>query len=113
MKKFQEDIEKMKKIHNHILNRIDKENDQEELFQNIKTEIQDQDISKNSHLFKTFLYMLSKILSNHYRYPIFFSKFKKIIPNFKTEIKQFFQAKKYTKYSKKVQNFYYFFSKKK
>ena len=33
--KVQEDIENMKKIHSHILNLLDQENDQEEVFQNI------------------------------------------------------------------------------
>lgn len=54
MMKVQKDIENMKKIHNQVLNFIDKENDQEELFQNIKQEIQDHQISKDSHLLKHF-----------------------------------------------------------
>lgn len=77
----QEHIEKMKKIQNYILNFIDK--DQEEVFQTIKQEIEDSKITKDSHLFRTFLYMLSKILSNHYRYPHFFSKIEKIVQTYK------------------------------
>ena len=93
MMNVQEEIENMKKIHSHILNLLDQENDQEEVFQNIIHEIQDQKLSKDSHLFKTFLHMISKILNNHYRYPNFFTKIEKIILTFKTEIKQFFPNK--------------------
>ena len=63
--KVQEEIESMKKIHGHILNLLDQEDDQEEVFQNIINEIEDQKLSKGSHLFKTFLRMISKILNNY------------------------------------------------
>ena len=89
--KVQEYIEKMKKIQQYILNLLDQENDQEELFQNIKQVIQESQISKDSHLFKTFLYMISKILNNHYRYPNFFTKIEQIILQYKNEIKQNFK----------------------
>ena len=113
MNKVQKDIENMKKIHNHVLNFIDKENDQEELFQNIKQEIQNQNISTDSHLFKTFLYMLSKILNNHYRYPNFFAKIEKIILQYKTEIKQKFKNSEIYKIFEKSPKFLLFLIKEK
>ena len=55
--KVQEDIENMKKIQRHILNLLDQENDQEEVYENIIHEIQDHQFSKDFHLFKTFLHI--------------------------------------------------------
>lgn len=87
-----EQIEKMRKIQSNILEFVDKENNEEEHFENIIQQIEDQNITANRHLLKILLYLLSKILNNHYRYPGFISKIEKIIQKYKTEIKNNFSS---------------------
>ena len=82
----------MKKIQNFILEFVDKEGDEEEHFENIIQQIEDQHISKKREELKTLLYLLSKILNNHYRYPNFISKFERIITKYKTEITNNFSS---------------------
>ena len=83
-----EKIEKMKSIENSILTFIDKESDIEESQQDLIQLIIDSNILTNKYDLKTFLYLLSKILNNHYRYPNFFSKIEKIFKHFESSIKK-------------------------
>ena len=85
-----EQIEKMKQIQNSILEFVDKEDDTEEYFQNIITQIEDINLSKKKKGMKTLLYLLSKISNNHYRYPNFITKIERIIQRYKQEITNFF-----------------------
>ena len=89
---IEEQVKQMQTIENSILNFIDKENNIEEFLQNLNQQIFEPNILTNKHKLKTFLYILSKIMSNHHRYPNFFEKIEKIFNLLLPYVKKYFTS---------------------
>lgn len=86
----QDFIQKMKKIYQNLLEFLDKENDNEEYFQNLISNIEEAKIPESKSKFRTFLYILAKISANHHRYPNFIDKIEKIILSYKFQLMLYF-----------------------
>ena len=86
----QQYLDEMKKIQQNLLDFLDNERDEEEIFQNLKTILDDLKICDNQNQLKSLLYLLSKISNNHHRGPNFFNKIEKILLLFKNDIKKFY-----------------------
>lgn len=87
---IEEYFEEMKSIQSQIIEYIEKEDYEEELFENIIKKIQIKDFFKDRNNFKLVICLLSNIAKNHYRNKNFLNKIKKIFLKFKKEIKQAF-----------------------
>ncbi|KAK8867164.1 hypothetical protein M9Y10_010140 [Tritrichomonas musculus] len=88
---IQEYIEKFTTLQINILEFIDSKEDSEEKLQNISKNIEDFKIKEYRHEFQSLLYLISKISSNHFRVPDFFSKIHKILQLLKEDISQKFE----------------------
>ena len=82
--------EKMKTIHNYLLDFIENGQDVEESYINLKQVIGDENIVTDKHEFKSFLHLASKIINNHSKSSAFFDKIQKIFIDFKDDIMQNF-----------------------
>ena len=85
---IKEYIGKMKIIQNKILNFIVNEDSDEENYENLIKIINDQQIKRNQHDLKVFLYLVIKIANNHHRNYNFFRKIEQILHEVKDEIKK-------------------------
>ena len=84
---IKETLENFKEIQVLTLNFIEKEDEIEENFQNLKSKIDKQKICDNLYSFTLFLHLIAKISDNHFHETDFYSKIEKILLSFKDEIK--------------------------
>ena len=80
-------LEIMKKIQNSLLEFVDNEASNDDLFQNLIKILDEQQITGNKHVFKSTLYIISSIANDHHRNLTFFSKIEQILLNYKEIIK--------------------------
>ena len=80
-------LDKMKSIHLNILDFIDSEEQNENIYQNLINLFKDQQISSEKHDFQLFLQMISVIIEYHFRGPKFFEKIEQILLFFENSIK--------------------------
>lgn len=85
-----ENIEKMKVIQSHIIKIIEKGDDIEEEYENLKQIILDDNFFNVRQVMISTLTIISNIIKNHRRNSDFFIKIKKIILIFETDIKKNF-----------------------
>ena len=90
---IEEYMEKMKIIQDKILNFIVNEDNDEENYENLIKIINDQQVNRNQHDLKVFLYLIIKIANNHHRNCNFFRKIEQILHEVKVEIKKNFSNK--------------------
>lgn len=81
-------LEKYKELQTRILSFIEKDDDLEENFHNLKQIIEEQNICNNSYNFTLLLHLIAKIADNHYHETDFNPKIEKIILLFKEKIKE-------------------------
>ena len=81
-------VEKMKKIHQNVLDFIDGEDENESIYQNLIQLFEDQQITREKHDFQIFLQMISAIIDYHFRGSKFFEKSEKILLFFKDSIQR-------------------------
>ena len=91
--KYAEYTELMQKTQEYILEYIDNENNQEEIYQNLDVFFEKNNFSSNRQYIKTLLYLLVKISNEHFRHPNFFEKIEKIIRKFEKFITKYFTNK--------------------
>ena len=89
---IEEQVKQMQTIEHTILKFIDEENNAEEFHKNLSNQIFELQIISNKHKLKTLLYLISKIISNHYRYPNFFEKIENLFKIFQQYIKKYFTS---------------------
>ena len=79
-------------LYNGILSYIEEEDDEnnDESFQNLIFLFNNLLINKDKEKLREILLMLSRIIDNHYRSPVFFLKIEKIILYYESSIKQTF-----------------------
>ena len=75
-------IEKMRNFQSKLLHFIDNEDDEEENYKNVIKIIEDQNITKDKHNLKIFLYIINHISNYHHRYHHFFEKIEKILTKY-------------------------------
>lgn len=85
---IKEFIKKMKLIHQNVLDFIDGEDENGNIYQNLIKMFEDHQISSEKYDFQLFLQMLSTIIGYHYRGPNFFEKIEKILFFFKDAIQR-------------------------
>lgn len=78
----------MKLIHQNVLDFIDGEDENGNIYQNLIKMFEDHQISSEKYDFQLFLQMLSTIIGYHYRGPNFFEKIEKILFFFKDAIQR-------------------------
>ena len=83
-------IDKMKKIQQNVLDFIDNNDDIEENYENLIKSLNNQKVEKDSHIFKLFILMISKIAENHYRNLNFFNKIELILSYYYNDLKKYF-----------------------
>ena len=72
-------IAKKKELYDHIIDFLENDDNNENNFDTIVNLIQEQEILENDKEIKNFLYLISRISSNHYRTINFISKIEQII----------------------------------
>lgn len=82
-------IDKMKKIHQNLLEYLE-DGSKEEEYQNLLTLIDENHIRDLNSELKNFLHLIVSISNDHYRTPDFFGKIEQLILQFKDEISQNF-----------------------
>ena len=83
-------LEKFKEIQANVLAFLEKNENAEENFQNLKTNLDEQKIYENLYCFTLFLNLLAKISNNYFHETDFYAKLIKIFSLFKKEIKEKF-----------------------
>ena len=85
-------LEKMANIHQNLIEYVDNEDaaNAEDYFIKFKDFISTIKIQENKHEFKSFLYLLIKIVNNHHRIDSFINKIERILSLFKEDIKKNF-----------------------
>lgn len=73
-------------IYKSFLTYIDSEQNEEELFLNLKTLLQENHFLDDKHLMREFLHIISSISKHHHRSTSFFQKIEKIFHEFRKEI---------------------------
>ena len=86
----QQFLDDMKKVQVNLLDFIDNESNDEDLFQKLKKLFDDQKISEDQHKLEPVLHLLTVIANDHHRGPNFFDKIEQIIKLFKDDIKKYF-----------------------
>lgn len=87
---IQQYIDKMKKIQEEVLAFINNDDDIEQNFQKLIEHLEYQNIKKDKHEFKSFLYLISNISSNHHRSAEFNTKIDQILQYFSQTISENF-----------------------
>ena len=80
----------MKSIHELILQLIENEDNNQEIFQKLNRLLDDSKFRENKYKFRSLLYLLIKIADNYHRSPTFFNQIEIILNLFKTEIQKYF-----------------------
>ncbi|KAK8839476.1 hypothetical protein M9Y10_031831 [Tritrichomonas musculus] len=83
-------IDQKKEIQSHLLNFIDSEEKFDSEYEQLINFLNSINIQSNDKEFLMFLYLISRVSSNHHRSNNFFTKIEKVISYFEKEIKQFF-----------------------
>ena len=83
-------LEKMAKIHTHLLNFLDDERNDDVNYQILIDIFSEMKIHDNRNEIKSLLYLLLKLSTNHHRSILFFNKIERILTIFKNDIKFFF-----------------------
>ena len=82
-----ETLEKLKIIHKSTIKYIDYEDNSEENYVDLISQLNDQKFHENKYKLKLYLQFLSDVIDNHYRANNFYEKIKKIIMNYKSNLK--------------------------
>ena len=101
----------MKETQQKIIDFIEDDEEIEEKLQNLRFFIDDLEIKKNIHKFRSFLYLVANISNNYHRSKDFFSKIAKIILILKNLITQKLTNSEIFK--RIINELFYFFMKKK
>ena len=101
----------MKLIQEKILEFIENEDDEEVIFQDLNIILDDEKIIDDNYMFKSFLYLLTKVANNHHRNLNFFSKIERILLLFKDNIIK--KIQKFSVFSRATKDFFFFSLKKK
>lgn len=90
---FKEISEKMKSIHETLLNYIDHEGPSEDNFENLKIIFEDPHTQENKYALISIFHLITKISTNHYRGSSFFDKIDKILKYLEYPMKKYFSQR--------------------
>ena len=81
-------IEVLKKVHEALINFIDRNEDNEEYYEILESVVNDAKIFEDKYIFREFILIIKNVALYHYRTESFFTKIEKILNNCKAEMKE-------------------------
>lgn len=100
--------EKMKTIQRALLEFLEDDSNAEENSENFFKFVNEYELTEDKYKFKSILRLINAIGNNHQRVQNFIFKLEQILGKMKQHIRKFFQIQKFSKYSKKTNESFYF-----